>query len=229
MDATTPTDIATLLDEPAARRWYRRPVVWSVAAGCIAVAIGIGIWQVRRTANAAPRYSTEVVALGNLTLTVTANGTIQPTRSINIGSELSGTVLVVNVDVNDKISKGQVLVVLDTSKLKDQIHRSEAILAAAQAKVAQTGATITESKASLGRLQEVARLSGGQVPSRAELDGGRATLARALADGASAAAGSAFPRGSCLRRDASPAMYPLCQSQPCGFPVGRAGVRDLFP
>ena len=189
MDATTPTDIATLLDEPAARRWYRRPVVWSVAAGCIAVAIGIGIWQVRRTANAAPRYSTEVVALGNLTLTVTANGTIQPTRSINIGSELSGTGLVVNVDVNDKISKGQVLVVLDTSKLKDQIHRSEAILAAAQAKVAQTGATITESKASLGRLQEVARLSGGQVPSKAELDTGLAVLDRALADDASARAG----------------------------------------
>ena len=40
---------------------------------------------------------------------LTANGTLQPTRSINIGSELSGTVLKVHVDVNDRVKKGQVL------------------------------------------------------------------------------------------------------------------------
>jgi HlyD family secretion protein len=62
-------------------------------------------------------YTTQPATRGDLTLTVTANGTIQPTRSINIGSELSGTVLKVNVDVNDQIKKGQVLVVLDTAKL----------------------------------------------------------------------------------------------------------------
>ena len=116
---------------------------------------------------------------GNLTLIVTANGTIQPTRSINIGSELSGTVLEVNVDVNDKVKKGDVLVVLDTAKLKDQILRSRATLAAAQAKVAQTAATITEARAALSRLQAVALLSGGMVPSKTELDTGQATLDRA--------------------------------------------------
>ena len=61
------------------------------------------------------------MARGDLTLTVTANGTLQPTRSISIGSELSGTVLKVHVDVNDRIRKGQVLVELDTAKLRDQI------------------------------------------------------------------------------------------------------------
>jgi HlyD family secretion protein len=189
MDPTAPTDLTTLLDEPKARRWYRRPVVWSLATGLILVVIAIGYWQMRRSANAAPSYSTQQVARGNLTLTVTANGTIQPTRSINIGSELSGTVLVVNVDVNDKIKKGEVLVVLDTAKLKDQILRSRATLAAALAKVAQTEATITEAQASLGRLQEVALLSRGKVPSKAELDTGLAVLERAKADDASARAG----------------------------------------
>jgi HlyD family secretion protein len=118
-----------------------------------------------------------------------ANGTIQPTRSINIGSELSGTVLKVNVDVNDKITKGQVLVVLDTAKLRDQILRSKATLAAANAKVAQTAATIAEAGATMDRLEAVAKLSDGKVPSKAELDGGRATLARARADDSSARAG----------------------------------------
>ena len=80
------------------------------------------------------------------------------------------------------------LVELDTAKLRDQILRSRAALAAAKAKVAQTVATVKEARASLARLEEVARLSGGKVPSKAELDSGRATLDRAVADEASARA-----------------------------------------
>lgn len=180
---------AELLDEPAARVWYRRPMVWGSVLVVALIAAGIWYWQARKAADAAPSYSTQPVARGNLTLTVAANGTIQPTRSISIGSELSGTVLKVNVDVNDPIKKGQVLVALDTAKLRDQILRSKAAVAAASAKVQQTAATIKEATASLGRLEEVAKLSGGKVPSKSELDAGRATLARAVADDASARAG----------------------------------------
>jgi HlyD family secretion protein len=111
---------------------------------------------------------------------------LQPTRSISIGSELSGTVRKVNVDVNDRIQQGQVLVELDTAKLRDQILRSRASLAAANAKVAQAVATVKEATASLARLEEVERLSGGRVPSRTELDSGHATLERAVADEVSA-------------------------------------------
>lgn len=185
----TETDIAILLAGPAPVAWYRRPAVWAGVMLILLLGVGIWYWQARRAASALPSYTTQVVARGNLTLTVTANGTIQPTRSINIGSELSGTVLKVNVDVNDVIKKGQVLVELDPSKLRDQVLRSKAALAAANAKVAQTGATIKEATATLNRLKEVARLSGGKVPSKTELDTGRATLDRALGDDASARAG----------------------------------------
>jgi len=181
-------DPATLLDEPTNVTWYRRPMLWM---GVLLLALAVGglwWWQARKTANAAPSYSTETVARGNLTLSVTANGTLQPTRSISIGSELSGTVLKVNVDVNDQIKKGQVLVVLDTAKLGDQILRSKATLSAASSKVEQTQATLAEATASLARYEEVAKLSGGKVPSKAELDSARATQARARADEASARA-----------------------------------------
>jgi HlyD family secretion protein len=183
------TDIAALLDEPSATAWYRRPLWWTVAAVALLVAGGVWWWLASRAASTAPSYNTQAVARGNLTLLVTANGTIQPTRAINIGSELSGTVLKVNVDVNDQIKKGEVLVVLDTAKLRDQILRSKAAVTAAQAKVAQTAATIKEAKATLGHLEEVARLSAGKVPSQSELDTGHATLDRAVADDASARAG----------------------------------------
>jgi HlyD family secretion protein len=80
-------------------------------------------------------------------------------------------------------------VVLDTAKLRDQILRSQATAAAATGKVAQTEATVLEARAAFGRLEEVATLSGGKVPSKSELDAGRATLARAIADNTSAHAG----------------------------------------
>ena len=92
------------------------------------------------------------------------------------------------VDVNDRVKKGQVLVELDTAKLRDQIPRSRATLAAANAKVAQTVATVKEAQATSARFEEVARLSGGKVPSQTELDTARATLERARADEASARA-----------------------------------------
>lgn len=178
--AAAPDDLAALLDEPAHRPWYRRRWLWAGAAALLLAGLGGWAWLANRAAQAAPSYTTQTVARGKLTLTVTANGTIQPTRSINIGSELSGTVLAVNVDVNDRIRKGQVLVVLDSAKLRDQILRSRAALAAATAQVAQSQATVAEARASLARMSEVSRLSGGEVPAKAELDTARATLARAV-------------------------------------------------
>ena len=188
----TPPDtdaLNALLGDSAARPWYRRLWPWLLLAALLAAGGGWWWWQAGAAARAAPVYSTEPVGRGNLVLKVTANGTVQPTRTINIGSELSGTVLKVNVDVNDRVKKGQVLVELDTAKLRDQVRRSQASLASARARVAQTTATIAEAQANLGRLEEVARLSGGKVPSAAELDAARATLARARADDAVARAG----------------------------------------
>ena len=182
------TDTGVLLDEPAPLAWYRRAIVWAGAVLIALAAAGAWYWQVAENANGVPRYTTEPVRRGDLTLTVTANGTLQPTRSIAIGSELSGTVSKVNVDVNDRIKKGQVLVELDTAKLKDQILRSRATLAAANAKVAQTVATVKEAQATLGRFEEVQKLSGGKVPSKTELDTAHATVDRARADEAAARA-----------------------------------------
>ena len=187
----TETDVATLLGEPASHAWYRRPMLWGGLLVLVLVAAGLWYWEAQKAANAAPTYTTQTVGRGNLTLTVTANGTLQPTRSINIGSELSGTVLKVNVDVNDQIKKGQVMVELDPAKLRDQILRSTATLAAANAKVEQTGATVKEAKATLARFEDVARLSGGKVPAKTELDTARATYDRAVADDVSARAGVA--------------------------------------
>lgn len=180
--------VSALLEEPAARPVWKRPAVWLAALAVLAAVAGGLAWQSSRRAAAVPNYVTEPVVRGTLNVTVSADGTLQPTRSVNIGSELSGTVAKVLVDINDRVKKGQVLVELDTAKLRDQIARSRAALAAAQAGVNQAAATLKESQSSLARLEEVARLSGGKVPAQSELDTARAALERARADEASARA-----------------------------------------
>lgn len=184
-DAAT---IATLLDEPSARPWWKRPLLWGSAVVLLALSGGFVWWQAGQRAAAAPSFVTEPVQRGTLSVTVSADGTLQPTRSVNIGSELSGTVARVFVDVNDRVKKGQVLVELDTAKLRDQIARSRAALASAQAGVAQAVATQKEAQANLARLEDVQKLSGGKVPAPTEIDTARAALDRARAAEASARA-----------------------------------------
>ena len=133
-------------------------------------------------------YITEEVTLGNLLVTASASGTLQPTKSVDVGSELSGTLTKVLVQENDHVTKGQLLAELDTAKLKDTVTKSRAAVAAAEAVVAQKRATVAEAKASLSRMRQVAELSGGKVPAKTELETAEATLQRAIADEASAQA-----------------------------------------
>ena len=182
------TEVQDLLGDGLARRWWQNPTIW---IGALAVAGAVGgylYWQNQKAANAKPVYVTEEVTRGNLSLTVSANGTLQPTRTVNVGSELSGTVRSVAVDVNDTVTKGQVLVDLDTDKLQAQLNRSKASVQSAQARLRQAQASLKEARSNFARLEEVHRLSGGKVPSAAEMDTGRASVERASAEEAAALA-----------------------------------------
>lgn len=181
-------EVAAVLAESTPRVWWRRRWVWAAASLVLLAGASLGWWRAARAAKAAPSYTTQPVTRGDLTLHVSANGTLQPTRSINVGSELSGSVLRVRVDVNDRVRQGQVMVELDAAKLRNQILRSRAAVAGAEARQAQALATRLEAGATLDRLQALAVVSGGQVPAQAELDGARAAHARALADADNAAA-----------------------------------------
>jgi len=180
----------------APRAWWRRRTLWAGLALLAAAAAGTWFWLGQRQAAAAPQYQTQAATRGALTVTVTASGTLQPTTQVAIGSELSGTVTRVSVDVNDRVKKGQVLVELDDARLRDQVTGSRAALAAAEAALAQARATATEARDTLARLRDVHQRSGGQVPSGAEMAAAEAAYARGEANVASAQANVAQARAT---------------------------------
>jgi HlyD family secretion protein len=161
------------------------------------LALALALWLVRGSGNEAGlRYETESPQRGELIVHVTATGTLQPINQVDVGSELSGLVRDVFVDFNDTVKKGQELARLDTTRLEAQVSQSEAALESATARVAQARASRLEADAQLARLARVREMSGGKVPSEAELDAARAAAERARAELLSAQAAESQARAT---------------------------------
>lgn len=166
------------------RRWHW----WLVLAALLVIAAASWLLLGLRENSSAMRYKTEPVRQGDLTVTVTATGTLQPTNTVEVGSELSGIAKTVEADYNSTVTVGQILARLDTAKLEASITQARASLESAKAKVLQTRATVAETQATRAQLQKVKELSGGKLPSQQEMDAAEAALLRAKADEAAAEA-----------------------------------------
>lgn len=102
-------------------------------------------------------YTTVAAKTGNITVEVSATGTLQPLTQVDISSELSGIIRSVAVDENQRVRKGDVLAALDTVRLSAQVERAGASAKAAAAKVTEARTTLTETEQTLTRTAELAR------------------------------------------------------------------------
>ncbi len=79
------------------------------------------------------KYRTAEAKNGDLTQSVSANGTLKPVVLVNVGTQVSGTVNKLHVDFNDQVKAGQVLLELDPAVLNAQVEQTTASLANARA------------------------------------------------------------------------------------------------
>lgn len=159
--------------------FWRRNLKWIVAGvGLLLILLFVSSWL---GGSDAPEYASVKAARGDLRTTVSATGKLAPTNQVTVGSQLSGLVTQVLVDVNDRVAEGQPLAQIDPEQIEDQIRQNRAQLAANQAQVEQARATLAQAKAQLARLEEVHKLSNGRVPSQTEMQTGRADAERAAA------------------------------------------------
>ncbi|GBC61137.1 efflux transporter periplasmic adaptor subunit [Desulfonema ishimotonii] len=158
----------------------KRRIIWGILM-LLLIAFGV-ISLGMKNGNEGLQFTTEAATRGNLTVTVSATGNLEPTNQVDVGSEQSGTVRAVEADYNDLVTVGQVLARLDSTKLEAEVMKSQAALASAQATLLQAKATVREARSELARLKKVRRLSRNKAVSQSELDSAEAAYDRAVAE-----------------------------------------------
>ena len=141
--------------EAIAARTVRKSRRWLWLALWAALVVGLlgggWYWWSATGTTVAPQYLTEPVRRRTIIVTVTATGTVEPTNKVAVSSELSGTVRSVEVDYNDKVTRGQILARLDTDKLEATVEHARAQVASAQARVDAAQATLDEATQNYSR------------------------------------------------------------------------------
>lgn len=153
---------------------------WGVGLALIAV-VALVLLAVLRFGPRSPdelRFVLDEARRDDLTVVVTATGSVQPTDEVDVSSELSGIVRSVFVDYNSIVKVGQKLAELDTDKLEATVQDSRARLAAAEAAIEEAEATIVEQKLAYDRARALVERN---VSSERDLDVARAAYDRAVA------------------------------------------------
>jgi RND family efflux transporter MFP subunit len=153
-----------------------------------AVFIGIGtalvlvlgftlLWLVRRE----PRVevTTTAVTSGTVARQILATSSLEPSRSVDVGSEVSGTIESVNVDFNSKVRAGQIIARIDPSTYQSQLEAARAALAQARADASRMNTMLSDARTKFNRAKELA--ADDLIPT-SELDDARVTMDQAAAD-----------------------------------------------
>ena len=139
---------------------------WFRILGAIALAAALGAaglaWKKGSQVPVGERYRIVNAARGNITQTISANGTLTPVVLVSVGTQVSGTVLRLHADFNQRVTKGQVLAELDPALLAAAEKQSLANLSSA-------GASLKLALANEDRLQQ---LFAQEYISRQEMDQG---------------------------------------------------------
>lgn len=105
-----------------------------IIIGVVMVAAVIGLLgAVRRDSNGAAQFEFVSVERGDLENIISSTGTLQAKGTVEVGTQVSGTIDKVYVDFNDEVKKNRVLAVLDTTLLAAAVREAEANLLKAQA------------------------------------------------------------------------------------------------
>ncbi len=171
----------------AARSRLRRVAMATI----VLVAGAAGAWWWTQPTTTEYSYTATPVERRDLTVEVSATGTLQPLVQVDISSELSGVVRSVAVKDNDLVRQGDVLAELDTVRISANVERARASVQVAEAQVGQAAATLKEAEQGLTRARQLTERA---LASQQTLDTAQAVYDRADASVAVANANLSIAR-----------------------------------
>lgn len=139
----------------------RRRLIGLVGLAFLASLLAWWLWPNAPT----PSYRTAAVSRGTVERTILAAGKIRPTRTVEVGAEVSGLISNVHVNVNTPVAAGQVLAEVEPTRLDAAVRQADATiliargaLAEANAVAAREAANVREAEVALQRRSRLADL-----------------------------------------------------------------------
>jgi macrolide-specific efflux system membrane fusion protein len=135
-----------------ALNWKRAALVAGGAAVLAAGAIG---WKLAARDNPADRLLTAAVTRGTIEQNVTALGTLQPLQYVDVGTQVTGQLRKLHVDIGVQVEKNQLLAEIDPTLLEAKVNAARANIRALTAQVAERQAQVELAAAQHARQREL--------------------------------------------------------------------------
>lgn len=127
-------------------------------------------------------YTTIKPILGDITQTVSATGSLSPTNEVEVGSQISGTIYKLYVDVNDVVKRGQILAEINPNKLNQTRDGYKAQLQSALASLESAKVALEQKKWNYEQQQKLYIATKGRSPSQLDLQTAKMEYLSAEAD-----------------------------------------------
>jgi HlyD family secretion protein len=147
-----------------------------VLAVVAAVTAGAAAYYRGSDAADAPALTTATVTRGSVVETVEATGTLEAVTTVDVGTQVSGTIKALYADYNSQVRKGQVIAQLDPSLFETQVEQARATVQRLQAEVDAAKVNVEDSRVKLTRAQE---LSAQQLIPATDLEAAQANARQA--------------------------------------------------
>ena len=112
--------------------WIWRKKWWIVLIAIVAFVVPMFFGGAKKATKS--EYATVEIVRGDMRQIVSATGEIQPVNTVNVGSQVSGTIDNIYVDFNSRVKKGDILLTIEPSVLDAQVREAEATFSSSKSK-----------------------------------------------------------------------------------------------
>jgi HlyD family secretion protein len=122
-----------------------------IIAVVVLIAVGMGLFFVFKSNKNGPKFITEKITRGDIKSTVSATGTVNAVTTVQVGTQVSGTIKQLFADYNSPVKKGQLLAQIDPSIFEAQVGQARANLQVAKANLEKSQVAVRDTKNTLNR------------------------------------------------------------------------------
>jgi len=122
-----------------------------IIGSIVVIVLGVVLFFVFTNSNGKQKFVTEKITRGDIKSTVSSTGTVNAVTTVQVGTQVSGTIQKLFVDYNSPVKKGQLLAQIDPAIFESQVGQAQANLLSAKANLEKSQVMLRDTKTTLER------------------------------------------------------------------------------